>query len=74
MIRLMGQLRVFPPEGLKELLKNRRWNYYCSSDFHQGQVEVTKDELKNGAMGEGNARRCESGKKKVYYDTWFEKE
>lgn len=33
-----------------------------------------KDDLKNGAVGEGNARRCESGKKKVYFDTWFEKE
>lgn len=36
-------------------------------------MEVIKDEPKNGAVGEGNARRCESGKKKVYYVTWFEK-
>lgn len=33
-----------------------------------------KDDLKNGAVGEGNARRCKSGMKKVYFDTWFEKE
>lgn len=33
-----------------------------------------RDELKNGAVGDGNARRCESGKKRMCYDTWFEKE
>lgn len=32
-----------------------------------------KDELENGTVGEGSVRRCESGKKKMYHDTWSEK-